>query len=180
MKHEEVKGILPDITDEQLQQLMDLHGADIERQKQTIATLTAERDAARGQLGEANGKLEGYDPDWKAKAQQARQQADQQVQDQLVAIERNSAAELAAAGLAFSSKSAKKAFIADLKASDLPVKNGEILGFSEFVQAYQAKDPAAFGTVMRYPTVKDSGDPVHTPSGSPQSLFAEWLGKVLG
>lgn len=56
MKHEEVKGILPDITDEQLQQLMDLHGADIERQKQTIAALTAERDAARGQLG--GGKRE--------------------------------------------------------------------------------------------------------------------------
>lgn len=176
MKREEVKGILPDITDEQLQQLMDLHGADIERQKQTIATLTAERDAAREQLGEANGKLEGYDPDWKAKAQQA----EQQVQDQLVVIERNSAAELAAAGLAFSSKSAKKAFMADLKASDLPVKNGEILGFSEFVQAYRAKDPAAFGAVMRYPTVKDGGDPVHTPSGSPKSAFAEWLGKVLG
>ena len=176
MKREEVKGILPDITDEQLQQLIDLHGADIERQKQTIAALTAERDAARGQLGEANGKLEGYDPDWRVKVQQA----EQQVQDQLVAIERNSAAELAAAGLAFSSKSAKKAFMADLKAADLPVKNGEILGFSEFVQAYRAKDPAAFGTVIRYPTVKDGGDPVNAPSGSPQSLFAEWLGKVLG
>lgn len=65
MKREEVKGILPDITDEQLTKIMDLHGADIERQKQTITTLTTERDAARTQLGEANKKLEGYDPDWK-------------------------------------------------------------------------------------------------------------------
>ena len=80
MKREEVKGILPDITDEQLQQLMDLHGADIERQKQTIAALTAERDAARGQLEDANGKLEGYDPDWKTKAEEAERSAAQQVE----------------------------------------------------------------------------------------------------
>ena len=40
MKREEVKGILPDVTDEQLTKIMDLHGADIERQKQAIATLT--------------------------------------------------------------------------------------------------------------------------------------------
>lgn len=63
MKREEVKGILPDITDEQLTKIMDLHGADIERQKQTITTLTTERDAAKNQLDEANKKLEGYDPD---------------------------------------------------------------------------------------------------------------------
>ena len=56
MKREEVKGIIPGITDEQLQQLMDLHGNDIERQKQQITTLTTERDAARTQLGEANVK----------------------------------------------------------------------------------------------------------------------------
>ena len=49
MKREEVKGILPDITDEQLTKIMDLHGADIERQKQTITTLTTERDAAKNQ-----------------------------------------------------------------------------------------------------------------------------------
>lgn len=47
MKREEVKGIIPGITDEQLGQIMDLHGADIERQKQQITTLTTERDAAR-------------------------------------------------------------------------------------------------------------------------------------
>lgn len=71
MKREEVKGILPDITDEQLTKIMDLHGADIERQKQTITTLTTERDAAKNQLDEANKKLEGYDPDWKNKAAEA-------------------------------------------------------------------------------------------------------------
>ena len=79
MKREEVKSIIPNITDEQLGQIMDLHGADIERQKQTIATLTTERDTARTQLGEANKKLEGYDPEWKTKAEQAENNAKAQV-----------------------------------------------------------------------------------------------------
>ena len=77
MKREDVKGIVPDITEEQLQQIMDLHSGDIGSHKQSIATLTAERDAAREQLREANKKLEGYDPEWKTKADQARQQAEQ-------------------------------------------------------------------------------------------------------
>ena len=79
MKREEVKSIIHNITDEQLGQIMDLHGADIERQKQTIATLTTERDTARTQLGEANKKLEGYDPEWKTKAEQAENNAKAQV-----------------------------------------------------------------------------------------------------
>lgn len=79
MKREEVKEIIPGITDGQLQQIMDLHGADIERQKQAIAALTIERDAARTQLDEAGKKLEGYDPDWKAKAEDAQRQADAKI-----------------------------------------------------------------------------------------------------
>lgn len=62
MKREDVKGIVPDITEEQLQQIMDLHSGDIGSHKQSIDTLTAERDAAREQLADANKKLEGYDP----------------------------------------------------------------------------------------------------------------------
>ena len=78
MKREDVKAIIPDITEEQLQQIMDLHSGDIGAHKQSIDTLKAERDAARTQLAEANKKLEGYDPDWKTKAEQAQQQADRQ------------------------------------------------------------------------------------------------------
>ena len=80
MKRDEVKAIIPGITDEQLDKVMDLNGADIEKHKQTIATLTTERDTARTQLGEANRKLEGYDPDWKQKAEQAEKDAAAQVE----------------------------------------------------------------------------------------------------
>ena len=79
MKREDVKGIVPDITEEQLQKIMDLHSSDIGSHKQSITTLTAERDAARTQLADANKKLEGYDPEWKTKAEQAQQKAAAQV-----------------------------------------------------------------------------------------------------
>ena len=78
MKREDLAalGLGEDVVDK----VMALHGADIEALKRDKATLTAERDAARTQLGEANGKLEGYDPDWKAKAAQAQADAQAQVE----------------------------------------------------------------------------------------------------
>lgn len=54
MKREEVKTILPDITDEQLDQLMDLYGTDIEGQKTTITKL-------QGQLKTAQDGLAAFD-----------------------------------------------------------------------------------------------------------------------
>lgn len=141
MKREDVKGIVPDITEEQLQQIMDLHSGDIGSHKQSIATLTAERDAARTQLADANKKLEGYDPDWKQKADQARQQAEQQVAD----LKARYAETRAAAGLTFSSESASKAFMADLAAKKLPPQeDGTLLGFDDFVKSYKQADPGAF------------------------------------
>ena len=176
MKREEVKGIIPGITDEQLGQIMDLHGADIERQKQTIAALTTERDAARDQLGEANRKLEGYDPDWKDKAQQAQRQADQQVQ----AMKARYAEANAAAGLKFTSAGARKAFLADLAGKQLALEeDGTLLGFDDFVASYKKADPGAFAAEEGYPDVKDGGEPHKTPTGTTRDQFAEWFGQVM-
>ncbi len=153
MKREEVKGILPDITDEQLAKIMDLHGADIERQKQTITTLTTERDAARTQLGEANKKLEGYDPEWKSKAEKAENDAKAQV----AALQGDFAAQSAVSGVRFSSESARKAFLAELKAQNLTLQDGKLLGFDDFLADYKKTDPNAFAP--SYPNVRDGGEP---------------------
>lgn len=147
MKREEVKGIVPGITDEQLAQIMDLHGADIERQKQIITTLTTERDAARAQLGEANKKLEGYDPEWKSKAEEAQKDADLKVQG----LQREYALKEQTAALKFSSESARKAFLADLSAKELPMQDGKLLGLDDFVKTYKEGDPAAFASDEKPP-----------------------------
>lgn len=46
--------------------------------------------------------------------------------------------------LKFSSNSAKKAFMSDLKAKKLSMENGKILGFDDFVSAYKEQDAGAF------------------------------------
>lgn len=173
MKREEVKGILPGITDEQLTKIMDLHGADIERQKQTITTLTTERDAARTQLGEANKKLEGYDPDWKAKAEKAENDAKAKV----AALQSDFAAESAVTGVRFSSESARKAFLGDLKAKKLTLQDGKLLGFDDFLADYKRNDPNAFAS--GYPNVRDGGDPNNKPGAAARDQFAEWFNQVM-
>lgn len=172
MKREDVKGIVPSITEEQLQQIMDLHSDDIGTHKQSIDTLKAERDAARTQLADANKKLEGYDPEWKTKAEQARQQAEQQVAD----LKARYAETRAAAGLTFSSESARKAFMADLAAKKLPPQeDGTLLGFDDYVASYKKNDPGAFAKEAGYPAVKDGGDPAKAPTGSTRDQFAAWF-----
>lgn len=50
------------------------------------------------------------------------------------------------AKLKFSSNLAKKAFMSDLKAKNLSMENGKILGFDDFVSAYKEQDAGAFIT----------------------------------
>lgn len=61
MKREEVKTIIPSITDEQLQRLMDLHGQGITAEKQKTTAMTEERDRLQTQLTEATNSLEAFD-----------------------------------------------------------------------------------------------------------------------
>lgn len=170
MKRDEVKAIIPGITDEQLDRVMDLNGADIEKHKQTIATLTTERDTARTQLGEANEKLEGYDPDWKTKAADAARKA----QEQVDALQSDFAAKGAVSGVKFSSESAKKAFLADLKAKKLPLQEGKLLGFEDFLADYKQSDPAAFAPDRPGPAFTTPGSGAAGKPGNQQLLDTKY------
>ena len=150
MKTEELKAL--GLGDDQVQRVFALHGAEINDLKASIATLTTERDAARTQLADANQKLEGYDPEWKAKAAAAENDARAQV----AALQSDFAAQSAASGVKFSSESAKKAFLADLKAKNLPLQEGKLLGFDDFLTDYRKSDPAAFVPETGLPRVTAS------------------------
>lgn len=140
MKREEVKTLAPGLTDEQLDGIMRMNGADIEGLKSASAALQARYEAAAAQLAQANEKLAGYDPDWQSKAAAAEAAARQQVQ----AAAAGYAAERAAGALQFSSESAKRAFLADLAEKKLPLENDRLLGFDDFVKDYRQRDPGAF------------------------------------
>lgn len=151
MKTDELKAL--GLSDDQAQRVFALHGEDVNGLKTTIATLTAERDTARTSLGEANKKLEGYDPDWKQKAADAQQQAEQQI----AGIKARYAAASAADALKFTSESAKKAFLSDLAAKKLPLQDdGKLLGFDDFVKSYKESDPGAFAPDGGLPRVAAS------------------------
>lgn len=108
--------------------------------KEKFDALSAEKNGLETRLADANKKLEGYDPEWKQKAEQAKAAADEQVQ----AVQRSFALKEQAAGLKFSSESAKRAFMADLEAKKLPIQDGKVLGFDDFAKSYRESDPGAF------------------------------------
>ena len=77
MKTEELTAL--GLTEEQARQVLAMNGRDIERHKNDAETLRTQLGTAQKQLNDANSKLEGYDPEWKAKAEQAKNDADAQV-----------------------------------------------------------------------------------------------------
>ena len=158
MKTEDLKAL--GLSDEQVQRVFAMNGEEMNGLKASVATLTAERDTARTSLADANKKLEGYDPEWKAKAAQAQQQADQKVAE----LKAGYAADSAASGLKFTSDSAKKAFLSDLKAKNLPLQDdGTLLGFDDYVASYKKTDPGAFAPEGGLPRVSSSA--TGTPAG---------------
>lgn len=71
------------------------------------------------------------------------------------------------AKLKFSSNSAKKAFMSDLKAKKLSMENGKILGFDDFVNAYKEQDAGAF--ITENPSPKND-EPKPSFSGKTNSV----------
>lgn len=138
MKTEDLKAL--GLNDDQVQKVFAMNGTEMNDLKQQVATLTTERDTARTNLGEANKKLEGYDPEWRSKAEKAENDAKAQVAE----LQHDFAAQNAVSGVKFSSESAKKAFLSDLKAKNLPVQEGKLLGFDDYLANYKKTDPGAF------------------------------------
>ena len=147
MKTEDLKAL--GLNDDQVQKVFAMNGAEMNDLKQQVATLTTERDTARTHLGEANKKLEGYDPEWRSKAEKAENDAKAQVAE----LQHDFAAERAVSGVQFSSDSAKRAFLSDLKAKKLPLQEGKLLGFDDYLKSYKESDPGAFAPEKAAPTV---------------------------
>jgi hypothetical protein len=126
--------------------------------KDKYDTLLTDRDGLKTRLEEANGKLSGYDPEWKEKAAQAQLDADNKIK----AMQRSQVLKEQSASIKFSSESARKAFISDLEAKNFPVEDGKVIGFEEFLKSYKEMDPNAFAPDKPAPTITVPGQ------GTPQ------------
>lgn len=96
-----------------------------------IKKSSADAEGVKKQLEELQGKYTTETEAYKA------QIADRDYSDAI-----NHA--IAEAGVKFSSKSAEKAYISELKTKKLEVKDGKLIGFTDFHKAQVSADPTAF------------------------------------
>ena len=93
--------------------IMAENGKDIEAAKAPITTLTTERNSLKTRLDEANQKLEGYDPEWKSKVEQA----DKDAQAKIAEVQVDSLIRDCLSGIVFTSSFAKYGVAAKVKAT---------------------------------------------------------------
>lgn len=161
---------------ETVDKVLDENSKDIGREKQKLDQVKADLAAAQEQLAqrdkdmedlkESAGDVDGIKKqlaDLQAKYTTETEQYQKQIADRdyADAVHRS----IANKGVKFSSKAAEKAFIADLTANRLSVKDGALDGFEAYLKTQQESDPAAFQSDKPAPTfVKPVG-----PGGPPSS-----------
>lgn len=147
-----------------LDKILAINGADIEKHKNQVQTLTAERDGLKTQLGEANTKLEGYDPEWKTKATQAQQEAEAQ----LAGMKLDFALDRAlAAAKARDTVSVR----AHLKTENLKLDGDQIIGLDEQLKTLQTDKAFLFEEAAPQASAARVGSAIEHGS-SPENLDA--------
>lgn len=116
-----------------------------------VKKLEEERDQFEEQYKAAKETLDGFEgkdietvtkerDEWKEKAEKA----EAEYKEKIARRDYSDAVSKAVEGLKFTSNSAKKAFVAELEADPLKMKDGKLLGFDDYVKAYQESDASAF------------------------------------
>lgn len=122
--------------------IMAENGKDIEAAKAPITTLTTERNSLKTRLDEANQKLEGYDPEWKSKVEQA----DKDAQAKIAEVQVDSLIRDCLSGIGFTSSFAKDGVAAKVKAAGLKMSEDgkSLLGLDDLMKEIREKNPDAF------------------------------------
>ncbi len=149
MKTEDLKA--QGLTDEQISFVMAENGKDLKKLQKENENLTSDRDAWKEKAETAEETLKGFegiDPtqvqkqidDYKEKAEAAERDRDQKL------YERDFADALKAEleGTKFSSKGAKRDAVSQIKEAGLKLKDGKILGLTDFLAQMKEKDASAF------------------------------------
>ena len=139
---------------ETVDKVLDENSKDIGREKQKLDQVKADLATAQEQLAQRDkdieelkksaGDVDGIKQqlaDLQAKYTTETEQYQKQIADRDYADAVNRA--IADKGVKFSSKAAEKAFIADLTANRLTVKEGALDGFEAYLKAQKDSDPTA-------------------------------------
>lgn len=143
-----------EITDEQKESIKKSIGEEVysklEHEKK-VEKIETERDGFKERAETAEETLKGFDgkdletitkerDEWKQKAEQA----EKDYNDKIAERDYKDAVEEAVKDLKFTSNSAKKAFMSDIMSDPLKMKDGKLIGFSDYVEAYKKDDASAF------------------------------------
>ena len=122
--------------------IMAENGKDIEAAKAPVATITAERDSLKARLDEANGKLEGYDPEWKDKVEKA----DKDAKAKIAEVQADALIRDCLSGIEFTSSFARDGVTAKVKAAGLKMSEDQksLLGLDDLMKEIREKNPDAF------------------------------------
>jgi predicted phage tail protein len=178
MKREDLKAL--ELTDEQIDQIMALHGKDLEKGKADLATANASATTLQKQLDDANAAIEGFKKldvegvkkaadDWKAQAEKAKADAAAEV----ARLKFDHALDGALVTAKAKNVTAVKAL---LKADDLKLsEDGTIKGLDDQLTALKKSNAFLFeaedGTKPP-PTIVAGGQP---PSTTADPLWAAML-----
>lgn len=188
MKTEELLEI--GLTEEQANKVLAINGKDIERHKKAAETAKADLTATQEQLAQRDkdieelkksaGDVDGIKQqlaDLQAKYTAETDQYQKQIADRDYADAVHRA--IADKGVKFSSKAAEKAFIADLTANRLSVKNGTLDGFEGYLKTQQESDPAAFQSDKPAPAFVKPVGPGGPPSNeSKGAMYAKQFNQM--
>jgi len=113
-------------------------GAYVDRGK--FALLETERNDLKARLEESSKKLEGYDPDWKAKSEQAEQAA----QAKIAEMEQDALIREAMGSYTFTSGYARDGVADKVKKAGLKAESGKLLGLDDLMKSIKTESPDAF------------------------------------
>lgn len=139
------------LNDDQVKAVMEQYGKDVTKLQNENKKLTADRDNWKQKAETAEDtlkKFDGIDPeqmkkeveDWKQKAQDAEKDYQQKIYDR----DFNDALTAAFGEIKFTSESAKKAVMAEVKEAGLKLNEGKILGLSDLIGQIRERDASAF------------------------------------
>lgn len=149
-----LESIFPEITEEQTEAVSKLMEKHAEEHSAEIAKLQEQLSAANNQIKEFQS-MNIEEIKASAAAWQEKYAASEKAwQEKLAGLKYEAAAKDAIADIKFSSNSAKRAFLSDLKAKNLTLEDNKLTGFSDFLNSYKESDPDAFA-----PEPQNNGNP---------------------
>lgn len=144
-----------------------------------VGKITSERDTLQTQYDDVKKSLASFDgvnvDDLKKQIADANTRAKEAEENAKKTIAQRDYADLvkqATDGLKFTSESAKKQFMAELTAKNIPVENGKLMGLNDWIEEYRKSDPDAIVDKDADDNKAKFTDPMH-PNTEPAADLAE-------